>query len=321
VNATACPELRHLVAATGCLLALAMLSPAAASESGVAAGAAGGWWIWPLALFGICFLLGIVAVPAGVGGGVLYVPIVGGFFPFHLDFVRSAGLLVAMASALAAAPPLLRGRLADLRLALPLMLVASVTSIFGALLGLALPADVVQVALGIVVLGIVALMTFARRTDAPAAGPQGTIGTALHLSGWYRDVATGHEVQWSAHRAGWGLGLFAMIGVLGGVFGVGAGWANVPVLNLVMGVPLKVAAGTSGLILTGASASASWMYLNSGAMLPMIAVPSAIGMMLGARIGARLLRVLPAALVRRMVIGLLLFSGLRAIAKGAGIGL
>ena len=27
------------------------------------------WWIWPLALFLVCFVLGILAVPAGVGGG------------------------------------------------------------------------------------------------------------------------------------------------------------------------------------------------------------------------------------------------------------
>jgi len=60
------------------------------------------WWGWPLTLFVVCFFLGIVAVPAGVGGGVLFVPIVGGFFPFHLDFVRGAGLLVALASALSA---------------------------------------------------------------------------------------------------------------------------------------------------------------------------------------------------------------------------
>ena len=61
--------------------------------------AATSWWIWPLALFGVCFVLGIIAVPAGVGGGVLFVPIVSGFFPFHLDFVRGAGLLVAALAA------------------------------------------------------------------------------------------------------------------------------------------------------------------------------------------------------------------------------
>src|SRR5512137_2669060 len=96
------------------------------------------WWLWPLALFVVCFPLGIVAVPAGIGGGVLFVPIVGGFFPFDLDFVRGAGLLVALASALAAGPSLLRSGLADLRLALPLALLASTSSIAGAMIGLAL---------------------------------------------------------------------------------------------------------------------------------------------------------------------------------------
>lgn len=51
-------------------------------------------------------------------------------------------------------------------------------------------------------------------------------------------------------------------------------------------------------------------------MLSIIAVPSVIGMMLGAKIGARLLHVLSAQVVRRMVITLLLFAGVRALAKG-----
>ena len=58
------------------------------------------WWFWPVALLFFCFILGIIAVMAGVGGGVLFVPLVSGFFPFHLDFVRGAGLLVALAGAL-----------------------------------------------------------------------------------------------------------------------------------------------------------------------------------------------------------------------------
>ena len=103
------------------------------------------------------------------------------------------------------------------------------------------------------------------------------------------------------------------------MFGIGAGWANVPVLNVLMGIPLKVAAGSSGLILSLASSSASWYYLNEGAILPVIAVPSVIGMMLGARIGARLLHVMRASAIRKMVIGLLLFAGVRALLKGLGV--
>src|SRR5690606_10282706 len=106
-----------LLAVAGAALALAPDARAAAAPA--PAGPVMPWWGWPLALFVVCFLLGIVAVPAGVGGGVLFVPIVGGFFPFHLDFVRGAGLLVALASALSAGPALLQSGLASLRLALP----------------------------------------------------------------------------------------------------------------------------------------------------------------------------------------------------------
>jgi hypothetical protein len=277
------------------------------------------WWAWPLALFVVCFFLGIIAVPAGVGGGVLFVPIVAGFFPFHLDFVRGAGLLVALSGALAAAPKLLDNGLANLRLALPLALVASASSIGGAMLGLALPANAVQVALGIAILGIVAVMVSVKNSEFPRVERPDRLSQALGVYGVFRDGATGREVSWQVHRTPLGLFLFVGIGVLAGLFGLGAGWANLPVLNLVMGVPLKVSAGTSGFILSLVDSSAAWIYLNQGAVLPIIAAPSVIGMMLGARIGARLLQVVRASLIRRLVIGLLLFAGARSLVKGLGI--
>jgi len=277
------------------------------------------WWAWPLALFLVCFLLGIIAVPAGVGGGVLFVPIVAGFFPFHLDFVRGAGLLVALSGALAAAPRLLDGGMARLRLGLPLALVASASSIVGALVGLALPVHVVQVALGVTILGITLVMARARNSEFPRVDEPDALARALHIHGVFRDPGTGREIPWQVHRTPLGIVLFAGIGVLAGLFGLGAGWANLPVLNLVMGAPLKVAAGTSGFILSLVDSSAAWIYLNQGAVLPIIAAPSVIGMMLGARIGARLLGVVKAVTIRRLVVGLLLFAGLRALGKGLGI--
>lgn len=277
------------------------------------------WWFWPLALFITCFFIGVVAVPAGIGGGTLFVPIIGGFFPFHLDFVRGAGLLVALASALAAGPMLLRGGLTSLRLALPLALTASVGSILGATLGMSLPSSIIETSLGLLVLSIVALMLSATRSEFPAVTESDRWCRALGLHGMFIDGATGHQINWQARHTPHGLVVFFVIGLLGGLFGIGAGWANVPALNLLMGVPLKVAAGTSSLVLSLASSSAAWVYLDRGAVLPMIAVPSVIGMMLGARIGARLLHVLKGSVIRKMVITLLLFAGIRALLKGVGI--
>jgi uncharacterized membrane protein YfcA len=274
------------------------------------------WWAWPLALFIACFFLGIIAVPAGVGGGVLFVPIIASFFPFHLDFVRGAGLLVALSGALSAGPRLLEGGLANLRLALPFALVSSVSSIGGAMLGLVLPVPVVQTALGILILAIVALMASSKDSLVPKVGEPDALSRALQLSGIYRDGKTGEEISWHAHRTPLGLVLFFFIGIIAGMFGLGAGWANVPALNLVMGVPLKVAAGTSSFII---SPAAAFVYLNEGGLLPMIAAPSVIGMMLGARVGGYVLHVVSASAIRKLVLALMLFAGLRALAKGLGI--
>jgi len=60
------------------------------------------------------------------------------------------------------------------------------------------------------------------------------------------------------------------------------------------------------------------VYLTQ--VLLLAAVGGAIGMMLGAKIGARLLTVLKASVIRRLVIGMLVFAGGRALMVGLGIG-
>ena len=277
------------------------------------------WWVWPIALFAVSFAIGIVAVLAGVGGGVLFVPVVGSFFPFHLDFVRGAGLLFALAGTLSAGPLLLRARMASLRLIMPLALAGSVAAFAGALVGLRLRTDVIQTALGITVVAIALLIWRSRDAYGSGALEADALGTALHMRGEYRDPAEGLRINWRTHRTLLGFVAFAAIGFLGGVFGLGAGFANVPALNLLMAAPLKVAIGSSGMIISVINSAAAWVYIHHGALLPILAVPAILGVMLGSRIGARLLAATPAALVRRLVIAVLLIAGVRALARGLGL--
>jgi uncharacterized membrane protein YfcA len=277
------------------------------------------WWAWPLILFATTFLMGIVAVVGGIGGGVLFVPIVGGFFPFHLDFVRGAGLMVALCSALAAGPGLLRSGLASLRLAMPLALAGSVGGIIGALVGLALPTRVIQLALGITILLIAALMWWTRGTVDSGAHAADRLALALGLHGRYDDPALGAPVEWRARNTPGGLSVFFGIGIVGGLFGLGAGWANVPALNLLMGIPLKLAVGTSGLSISIINTSAAWVYMNKGALLPILIVPSILGVMLGARVGVRVLKRIQASVARNVIIAMLVLSGGRSLLQGLGI--
>jgi uncharacterized membrane protein YfcA len=296
-------------------IAIAVLVPGIALAASPGADAMP-WWAWPILLFATTFVLGIVAVAGGIGGGVLFVPIVAGFFPFHLDFVRGAGLLLALSGALAAGPALLRGGLASVRLVMPLALAGSIASIIGAYVGLALPAQAVQTALGALVLSIAGLMAWAGRRVSVTPHAADRWALALGLHGTYADPATGQPVDWSAYRTPAGIAAFAVIGLVGGLFGLGAGWANVPALNLLMGVPLKLAMGTSSLAISIINTSAAWVYLNEGALLPILHVPSILGVMLGARVGVALLRRIGEESARRLTIGLLVVAGARALMLG-----
>ncbi len=277
------------------------------------------WWVWLLALFVVNFILGILAVLGGVGGGVLFVPIIGGFFPFNIDFVRGAGLLVALAGALAAGPGLLRRNLASLRLVLPVALIASSAAIVGAMIGLALKPNVVNTLLGATILFIVAIMVTAKKSDFPNVAKPDNLSQSLHIMGIYREESLGKDVEWQVHRTPQGLALFIIIGIMAGMFGLGAGWANVPVFNLLMGAPLKVSVATSKFLLSITDASAAWIYLNEGAVLPMIAVPSIVGIMLGSKVGVKILVKSKPKAIKWMVIWLLFFAGLRALLKGLEI--
>jgi uncharacterized membrane protein YfcA len=277
------------------------------------------WWIWPIALFAVTFAISVVAVLGGVGGGVLFVPIVSAVFPFHLDFVRATGLLVALTSSLSAAPRLLASGMASLRLAMPLALVGSITSIAGALVGLALPTRAVQIALGATILAIAAFMWRVGRSPREPVAQPDALAAALGMHGVYQDDALGRKVAWQVHRTPAALAVFAGIGMLAGMFGLGAGWANVAAFHVLMGAPLKLSVGTSGLLLSVVDTSAAWVYLNRGAVLPLVVVPSVLGAILGAKIGARLLGRAPALVVRRIVLALLLIAGGRALLKGLGI--
>jgi hypothetical protein len=86
-----------------------------------------------------------------------------------------------------------------------------------------------------------------------------------------------------------------------------------------MGAPLKLSVGTSGLLLSVVDSSAAWVYLNRGAVLPLVVVPSILGAILGAKIGARLLGMAPALVVRRVVLTVLVIAGARALLRGFGI--
>ncbi|TNF53546.1 sulfite exporter TauE/SafE family protein, partial [bacterium] len=170
------------------------------------------------------------------------------------------------------------------------------------------------------ILGIVIIMMKAKKSEFPKVDKPDALSQSLRIMGVYHEPTIGKDVEWKIYRTPIGLGLFVVIGIMAGMFGLGAGWANVPVLNLVMGAPIKISVATSKFLLSITDTSAAWIYLNNGAVLPLMVVPSVVGIMLGSFIGVKILAVTKPAVIRILVIVVLGIAGLKALLKGLGIG-
>ncbi|GAB4390175.1 MAG: TSUP family transporter [Thermodesulfovibrionales bacterium] len=317
----------RILAAVLPVAALAVLA-AASSGSGEtqaalaeAAGSRMAWWIWPIILLGFTFVIGIIAPLSGVGGGVLFVPLSTAFLPFSVDFIRGAGLIMALTSALSASPYFIRKGMADIRLMAPLVCVSMITSVLGGIAGLwitnAFPSGkyYITIALGAVLLFIFGVMLSSKRVEFPEVRNQDRFSRALGLGGAWAE-ADGNVVRFRVTRLMPGVFFFSLVGFIAGMFGLGAGWANVPVLNLLMGAPIKAAVATSMTIISVNDAAAAWIYLAKGAVLPLIVVPSVIGISIGARIGAKLAVKAKPAFVKQLVLAIMLVAALLNVYKG-----
>jgi len=281
------------------------------------------WWFWPLFMFVFTLLIGIISPVSGVGGGVLFVPLSTIITPFNIDFIRGAGLVMAVTSALSSVPYLIRKGLANIRIFAIIAPVMVITSVVGGWVGLwvtnAYPNGkyLIKVLLGAIILLVFFIMVSSKRVEFPEVKEEDrdSLSKKLNIWGEYYEPDLDAIIEYTTKNTPIAIVTFAVIGFVAGMFGLGAGWANVPVLNMLMGVPIKVATATSMLIIT-ANAPAIGIYLTKGAILPLIVVPSILGITIGARIGAKVAEIIKPKFVRWLVLAILFIAGVLNIIKG-----
>lgn len=268
--------------------------------------------------------IAIIAVIAGVGGGVIFTPVMLAFTSIDTLIIRATGLVVAMFSGLVSTGPLMRQGLANVKI----VFFGSLPIIVGGLLGafsaiyfakyLGETGDaIVRLGLGLVLIGIACLFIFSGSdNEYPASGKFDSLGNSLKLRGSYYEASTQSYVRYKPTRVAVGFALFFLVGFTGGFFGLGGGWAVVPVLNLVMAVPLKVSAASSGVLLAMGNAAAIWPYINAGALIGIVAAPWMLGQVIGGIIGAHILVSIKAGFVRNLLICLLLLTSVKLIVRG-----
>lgn len=223
-------------------------------------------------------VIGVVLGTLGGGGGIITVPVLAYAFGLGMDQATTGSLVIIGVSSLVAVAVHARAGRVDWVRGLLFAAFGVIGAAGGSVLARGVDHDWLALAFALLLSVVAGLMLRPSRNKSDAAGPaKPSLRTAVLTA------LTGLAV-----------------GVLTGFFGVGGGFAIVPALTLVLGLPMPIAVATSLLVIALNSASALATKLALGVSLDWVFIGVfTAATMVGSVFGARLAGRLDAALLKR----------------------
>jgi uncharacterized protein len=266
-------------------------------------------------LFLVSLLAGFVGAMSGMGGGVILIPALT-LLGVNIKHAIAISILSVIATSSGSASAYLRDHITNLKVGMFLEMFTIVGALAGASITLAISPRPLFIAFGLVLLGSWLVLLLAGHAPWHEVTEQDRITHWLELEGSYPDQVLGHTVHYKARRAYLGAPLMFGAGVIAGLLGIGAGAVKVLIHDLVMGLPPKVSTTTSNLIIGVTALAGTSVYLSAGLILPGLAGPVILGVVLGAFLGTRLLVRLSNQSVRNFFLLILLALAVEMIVRG-----
>jgi uncharacterized protein len=276
--------------------------------------------------FVIALLAGAFGSVLGIGGGLFIIPSLNLFLGIKLKTAIAASIVAVIATSLGGGNVYVRNHVADIRLGLLLALATVPGAIIGAKIATLVNARVLAGVFALV-LAVSAYRMFvsgqqepSQPTDVPE--DQRKPGNGLHFRSRYVESSTGETVQYEVGRVPLGVAISTLAGLISGMLGVGGGIVQVPVMNLIMGVPIKVATTTSTYVIGITAMAGAFVYYNHKPSFvdPALAVPVTVGVFLGATFGSRLLGRLSPSALRTVFTAVMAIYTVQMILRVFGIG-
>ncbi len=240
-----------------------------------------------LLFFGV--FIGLLGSALGVGGGIFLVPflVLALKIPIHQAVAASLVAIVATSSAVASVN-VERG-LANIRLGITLEVTTALGSIAGALIASRIPGATVQLLFALMLFPVSILMflkgrSALKRIPAPAAHPSQAAGTSSFDSAFF-DPAVDSHTHYRVRNMTPASIISFFAGSLSGLLGIGGGVVQVPVMNLLCGVPMKAAAATSNFIIGVSAAASAYIYFRQGLIPLRLTSVIVVGVLLGSFLG------------------------------------
>lgn len=261
------------------------------------------------------YLAGLLGSLVGVGGGIIVVPILTLFLGVDIQHAIAASIISVIATSSGAASSYVRSHVANLRLAMVLEIATAAGALSGAFLAILISPRWLFVLFGSVL--IYTAWSMSKRKDGVKITlPPDPLADRLRLHGSFYDPATRSDISYRVTRTKLGFAVSYIAGIVSGLLGVGGGIIKVPVMNLAMGIPIKACTATSNFMIGVTAATSAAVYFMRGEVQPFIAAPVAIGVLLGAKTGARIMGHLKNDLIRWIFVVVLILTSIQMLAKG-----
>ncbi|MBI5300909.1 MAG: sulfite exporter TauE/SafE family protein [Chloroflexi bacterium] len=261
---------------------------------------------------------GIFGALLGLGGGVILVPVLTLVLGINIHYAIGASIVSVIATSSGAAAAYLRDGVSNIRVAMFLEIATTTGAILGALIAGYIGGPGLFIVFGVVLLYSAYAMFRRRNAELPTGVEMGPLANFLNLGSSYFDTALNRQVTYNVRGARYGLPLMLVAGAVSGLLGIGSGVLKVPAMDMAMRLPLKVSTATSNLMIGVTAAASAGVYFIRGDINPFIAAPVAMGVLIGATLGTRLMMRARSTLIRRVFILVLVFTALQMLVKGLG---
>ena len=274
-----------------------------------------------IVLFLISVAAGFLGSLLGLGGGMIVIPALTLLFHVDIHYAFGASIVSIIATSCGAAAAYVKEKITNIRIAMFLEVATTVGAITGATL-----LAVVRTPALFIIFGIVLLLSFVpvirRRQEAPIKGTlskQNGLSRRLKLEGKYYDEYLDREVPYEASKTPVAFGMMYIAGIISGLLGVGSGPFKVLSMDIAMRLPIKVSTTTSNFMIGVTAAASAGIYFARGYINPFVAAPVALGVLVGATLGARWLPRAKNILIRRIFAIVLVIVAVQMIFSGLGI--
>ena len=262
---------------------------------------------------------GVFGALLGLGGGVILVPILTLVLGIDIHYAIGASIVSVIATSSGAAAAYLRDGVSNIRVAMFLEIGTTLGAIFGAFIAGFVGGPGLFIIFGLVLTYSAYAMFRHRDAELPTGVEMGPLANFLHLGSSYYDTVLNRLVAYNVRGARYGLPLMFIAGAVSGLLGIGSGVLKVPAMDIAMKLPMKVSTATSNFMIGVTAAASAGVYIIRGDVNPFIAAPVAMGVLIGATLGTRVMMRMRSTMIRRVFIVVLVFVALQMLVKGFGI--